>query len=89
MKYRLTALIALAAITALPAVASAATMRGDPAMDPSIPAFPTVTIPRNGDAPAIMFQAEHAYLDEVCPTVLDHSAGYSGVLDRFCQEAQG
>ncbi len=90
MKFRLTALLAVAAVIAVPAVASAATM-GDTDMFSRAPAlsFPTVVIPRDGDATAITFNAENNYLANACPTVLKHPGSYSSVLDRFCQEYRG
>ena len=90
MKSRVTALLALAAVVALPAIASAATM-GDADMSTSAPAFPypNLVIPRDGDTAAIASATEHDYLANACPTVLKHPGSYSAVLDRFCREFRG
>ncbi len=88
MNHRLTALVALAAVVAVPSLASAATMRADPAYDRAPPS-PTVVIPRDGDAPAILMSAENHYLANVCPTVLKHPGDNTSVLDRFCREFRG
>lgn len=90
MKTRVTALLALAAIVAIPTVASAATMRHSDmaARAPALP-YPTVVIPRDGDTSAILMATEHDYLANACPTVLSNPGGYSGVLDRFCREFRG
>ncbi len=90
MKYRVTALLALAAVVAVPALASAATMgeAGSYSHPPAFP-FPTVVIPRDGDASAIMANAEHDYLANACPMVLKYPGGYSAVLNRFCREYRG
>ena len=93
MKYRVTALLALAAVVALPAIASAATMDDSNTYSSVAPAFPypNVTIPagRRSDTTAILFHAEHTYLANACPTVLQHPGSYSSVLNRFCQEYRG
>ncbi len=90
MKIRVTALLALAAVVALPAIASAAPMdeAGDYSHAPAFP-FPVVVVPRDGDTTAIMFNAEHNYLANACPTVLKYPGSYSAVLNRFCREFQG
>jgi hypothetical protein len=90
MKTRVTTLIALAAVVALPAMASAAPMgeAGGYSRAPAFP-FPTVVIPRDDDATAIMANAEHDYLANACPTVLKYPGSYSSVLDRFCREFRG
>ncbi len=90
MKTRVTALLALAAVVALPAVASAATM-SDTDASASVRAFPypTVAIPRDDDSTIILANTEHAYLANACPTVLQHPGSYSAVLDRFCREFRG
>jgi hypothetical protein len=90
MKTRVTALLALAAVVALPAIASAATM-GDADMATSPPAFPypNVVIPRDANTAAIASSTEHNYLANACPTVLKHPSSYSAVLDRFCREFRG
>ena len=90
MKIRVTALLALAAIVAVPAIASAAPMgEADSYSLPRALSFPTVVIPRDGDATAIMANAEHTYLANACPTVLKHPGAYSSVTDRFCREFRG
>ncbi len=90
MKTRVTALLALAAVVALPAIASAAPMgeAGSYSHAPAFP-FPTLVIPRDGDATAITVNAEHDYLANACPTVLKYPGAYSAVLDRFCREFRG
>ena len=90
MKTRVTALLALSAIVALPAIASAAPRDESDSYSraPAFP-FPTVTIPPDGDATTIMFNAEHNYLANACPTVLKYPGSYSAVLDRFCREFRG
>ncbi len=93
MKFRLTTLAVLAAVVALPAIASAAPMNNPDMSSGVAPAFPypNVVIPRddNGNAPVILFHAEHTYLANACPTVMQHPGSYSSVLDRFCQEYRG
>ncbi len=90
MKYRVTALLALAAVVAVPAIASAATLRDTDmaARSPAI-SYPNVVIPRDGDTTAILVNAEHAYLANACPSVMQHPGSYSSTLDRFCREFRG
>ncbi len=89
MKIRVTALLALAAMVAAPAIASAATMRDNDTASRMSIAYPTVVVPRDGDVTAIEQNAEHAYLANACPTVLKQPGSYSAVLDRFCREFHG
>ena len=92
MKIRLTALIALAAILAAPAIASAATMSDTDTATPA-PAltYPNVVIPRdqNNESSMYLFDAEHNYLANACPTVEQHPGSYSSTLDRFCRAYRG
>jgi hypothetical protein len=44
--------------------------------------------PTSNDPVADSVNAEHAYLADVCPAVLDHQGSYSATLVRFCQEAK-
>ncbi len=90
MKSRLTALIALAAILAVPAIASAATMSGTDRVAPAF-TYPNVVIPRdqNSDSSMYLFNAEHNYLANACPTVTQHPGSYSTTLDRFCRSYRG
>jgi hypothetical protein len=87
MKTRLTALLAFAAVLAVPAIASAAPADLYPVV--ASPASPIVDVPRDQDPTPILLNAEHDYLASTCPAVLKNPSAYSAVLDRFCREFRG
>ena len=87
MKYRLPALLAVAAVLAAPAIASAATAR-DAMLSNAIASGPAISTVDDDNAAMDSANAEHAYLASVCPTVLSHQGSYSATLVRFCQEAK-
>jgi len=91
MKYRVTALLALAAVVAVPSLALAATTSDADVFMPatSVTDFPPVIVARNHSATAPLFNAERTYLSNACPAVSQHPGSYSSVLSRFCSEYQG
>ena len=91
MKTRLTALALLAAIVAVPSVASAATMSDTDTYTrlPLSVSDAPVVVPRDRSATASLFKAERAYLANACPSVRADPNGYSGTLSRFCSEPRG
>ena len=91
MKVRVTALLALAAVVAMPAIASAATM-GD--ADRSIrrhPRFPirTSSFRATATTAAILFQHRTRLPRQCLPDGAEASGQLFGVLDRFCREYRG
>ncbi len=91
MTHRLATLVAVAtAFAALPAIASAATMK-----HVSVPMVSEATImsgpsvAAGDDNTMDIANAERAYLAQVCPGVLAHPGSASATLVTFCQQSHG
>jgi hypothetical protein len=95
MKHRLVTMIAAAAmIGALPGLASAAAMKAHTRLPASeIVSQQTIDngpmVPAGDDDIGDISNAEHSYLQEVCPTVLANPARQDESLVAFCQEERG